>query len=162
MKLESLDGQKIELHVAGYEFPEANNSADGNWLNINAKIDCKLGKWEFTEPILEVVEAQILGRWLEAVADGLIRPSWSDAKNDAIVVFIEPNMSFRLVRRYKNSSTLGIYFSLESLPPWVVKDSDGIYPEIVVELEVSNEAIKLASQEWLKELLNFPVRGESA
>lgn len=95
MRLDSAHAS-VELSIAGYQFPEAEPSADGplgdeNWLVVRGAIRTDGRSWTFEDPCLLAGEAQELVRWLRALAAG-------GARGDRMCVnqldFVEPDLRF--------------------------------------------------------------------
>lgn len=94
----------LKLRVLGYEFPDATNVDDANWLIIRG--ECSLGgrQWTFNDPCLETWDLLRLATWLEAISDGDI--------SQLFCQFTEPNLELQVV----GENALRIIFSLESAP----------------------------------------------
>jgi hypothetical protein len=109
----------FRLRIVGYQFPEATDLDDANWLMING--DCSLAgrQWTFTDPCLETWDVGELASWLEALAVG------RNAK--PLLEFTEPNLAFQVLE----GNILRVIFSLESSP-----DRDFNAPESERRLDV--------------------------
>jgi hypothetical protein len=152
--------QYFELKILGYEFPELTDFWDGNWLMVQGRVKNLDFEWDFLDPCLRVEEAWMLQRWLYNVSRKKVSAASSRLFKDGILLFMEPNLTFYLVRKYQNYSTIEISFCLEALPKNIEKDNDGIYPSVSLFLDLPNDQIKEASDELALELANFLPRGE--
>jgi hypothetical protein len=94
----------FRLRVVGYQFPDADNVDDANWLMINGECSLEGRQWAFTDPCLETWDLVELANWLEALAAGQAAPM--------VLAFTEPNLEFQVV----GGNALRIVFSLESAP----------------------------------------------
>jgi sugar lactone lactonase YvrE len=108
MQLRGIDAQSVELHIAGYQFPDlAAVEYDSNWLTIEGQVRHPRGRWSFRDPCLLTSEVSRLATWLDALAQG--KPESDE------IGFIEPNLSFRVVRSAA-FAVLRVYFELEARP----------------------------------------------
>jgi hypothetical protein len=58
----------FRLHVLAYQFPEATDLDDANWLIINGECSLKGRQWSFIDPCLETWDLERLATWLSAAA----------------------------------------------------------------------------------------------
>jgi hypothetical protein len=159
MELKSVTGEYVRLDILDYEFPDIDNSLDGNWLLIKGEIHCEKGDWSFIDPSLTVEEALILGKWLKVIAEGKLAIFNQRLRRTTTLLFSEPNLSFSVISKNKLFTEIGISFTLESLPPWKEKSIDGIYPEEIVNLKIPNKLLVRNAVKWLDRLKLFPERG---
>ena len=94
----------FRLQVLAYQFPEATDLDDANWLMINGECSLNGRQWSFIDPCLETWDLERLAIWLDALAAGKAVPPFYG--------FTEPNLEFQVVK----GNTLRIIFSLESAP----------------------------------------------
>jgi len=102
----------FHLGVAGYQFPEATDPADANWLMVTVSVHHPDGDWTFTDPCLTTTELAELAAWFHLVAQG--------ERSLPILQFMEPCLSFGI--RGGESPELEVQLSLESSPNWATPD----------------------------------------
>jgi hypothetical protein len=89
MHLSGTNGDRVELDIAGYQFPDiADEQWDSNWLNITTTATVDHRSWTSHHPSLLTMEIEELAWWLEAVADA--------RAIDSQLEFMEPNLAFQL------------------------------------------------------------------
>ena len=133
----------------------------GTWLQIRGHITVADGKtWAFEDPCLTTRDARELGRWLREVAAGTVPPSpVADGEPEGVLDFLEPNIAFSVEERTADRVRIRIYFSLESLPPWLQNAEVEHGPfEYFVRLEVSAEELTRAAKSWMLEPAEFSER----
>ena len=107
--------------------------------------------WSFTDPCLTTWEAERLSAWLDAVSRDV-------ADRDA-AVFTEPNVSFFIDGRERDSVRMRVRFSHESLPGWLPRDIAGWQAdEYFVPLEVTTADLAGAARAFDRERRAFPAR----
>ncbi len=113
------------------------------WLQIRGHITVADGKtWAFENPCLTTRDARDLGGWLREVAAGTVPPSpVADGEPEGALDFLEPNIAFSVEERTADRVRIRIYFSLESLPPWLQNAEVSGPFEYFVRLEVSAEEL---------------------
>ena len=89
----------FKLEVVGYEFPEAKDIDDGNWLNIRLEISNSDKIWRLVEPILQTFELKELSKWLIST------------ENE--IEFLEPTISFHKKHLSEKKILVQIFFSDE-------------------------------------------------
>lgn len=117
MLLEGPAGQRFELSILKYQFPDLRAGLDEvggspdeardpyRWLDIQIVVTNRDRTWRAVDPMLEEREAAELAEWLEDLAQGT--PSRSR------IEFTEPNLAFETVPR---SGNLRVCFELEARP----------------------------------------------
>jgi hypothetical protein len=149
MQFRGTDGQSVELHIAGYQFPDLPTvEYDSNWLRIEGQVSHPQGHWSFQDPCLVTHEVSRLADWLHALAE--------DRPNNDEIGFIEPNLSFRIVRS-PDSVVLRVYFELEARPHWVATPSAGL-GDLWVEFPVRELELRQAARSLRQELAIYPQR----
>lgn len=150
MQLRNIDGQSVELHIAGYQFPDlAAVEYDSNWLRIEGQVHHPKGQWSFQDPCLLTYEVSRLANWLDALAQ-------EKPDNDEIG-FIEPNLSFRVVRSHASAVVLRVYFELEARPNWAAAPSAGLN-DLWLEIPVRELELRQAARSLREELAIYPQR----
>jgi hypothetical protein len=94
----------FRLRIVGYQFPDATDLDDANWLMISGECSLEGRQWTFTDPCLETWDMEELASWLEALAAG--------RNTKPFLAFTEPNLEFQVVK----GNTLRVIFSLETAP----------------------------------------------
>jgi len=147
MRLETNADIALELHIAGYQFPD-NHAAeyDSNWLVIEGRVRHPRGDWTFRDPCLLTYEAARLADWLESVA--------ASCEASPHAGFIEPNLSFEVVMA-EVGRVLHVVLTFEASPPWATHDE-----EVVIEFPVKELNLTEAIGEWRAQLAQFPQRAE--
>ena len=149
MRLETEDGQSLELRILGYQYPDLETEEyDSNWLNVEGKVAHPRGNWKFRDPCLLTYEASRLADWLDSLARGTL--------SSEEVSFIEPNISFRSVESPEGGS-LRVYFELEARPPWA--PSDVVEDEqCSIDFRLSEFELRRAAASLRDQLTNYPQR----
>ena len=149
MQLYGIDGQSVELHIVGYQFPDlAAVEYDSNWLRIEGHVHHLQGPWSFQDPCLLTYEVTRLANWLDALAQ--------EKPDSDEIDFIEPNLSFRIVHSHA-SAVLRVYFELEARPNWAAVASAGVN-DLWVEFPVRELELRRASRSLREELAIYPQR----
>jgi hypothetical protein len=145
---------EFELTIVGYQFPKIENEMyDSNWLMISIKVTVPRGSWTATHPSLLTWEVERLADWLRAVAENEPVETEQD--------FIEPNLSFSIAGRSRDSITLRVYCGYESKPPWTRAGPATLEDHQVV-LKVTPDDLKSAAESLRAQLSRFPLRAETS
>jgi hypothetical protein len=143
-----IDDQTVELKITNYQFPQTTTPGDydSNWLNIYINVKSKLGHWHTIDPSLLTWEVEKLITWLLDLSVNKIVESNS-------LEFIEPNLSFHLLKNDTELKSVRIKFDLESRPKSandnIMYFVDGLF---------SNEVLRKLSDDLTKDLSEFPKR----
>ena len=143
----------FELVIERYQFADDTKLScdDLEWLFISIKASLSGRTWESTDPSLMYREAKRLAEWFHQVA--------IDHCKDTKIQFVEPNISFELVHRHADQSTIRVYFELEARPPWRRSYGCGNdWEQVYVELVVDNSDLFQASESILADLASLPPR----
>lgn len=62
-------GSALSVRIAGYQFAEADNDWDANWLTVAVDVRTPQRAWQALAPALLTWEARELAAWLDAVAE---------------------------------------------------------------------------------------------
>ncbi|HEV7949566.1 MAG TPA: hypothetical protein VGP24_07355 [Glaciihabitans sp.] len=143
---DAASGDSVELNLAGYEFEQANNEYDANWLIIVGHIQHGSLSWTFRQPCMLTSEAQQLADWLELVAANDVLPS---------LQFLEPNLAFSLDASSEPtapeaSARIRIEFAAEAAPP--ARRSDGVSATHTVTLQLTKPELADAAAHWRRDL----------
>jgi hypothetical protein len=153
MLLPGAGGDSLELSISGYQFPEVKDGDDADWLLVEVRASRGGRAWRSRDPSLQTFEVEALARWLEGVAHGSSFPDACD--------FVEPNLSFELVRVDRARAELRAYFELESRPPWAPADGAGLR-DLWVTLTPSRDEAAAAAAALRAALAAFPTRSRAA
>lgn len=146
MRLQTTDGQSLDLTVLGYQFPKGgDNWHDRNWLNIRIEVTHSRGRWRSTDPSLLTSEVADLATWFEDVAAGRML--------DDERPFIEPNLHFDF-----SSGVLRVFFELESRPAWARADGAGM-KDLWIDFPAADLDLQSAAADLRQQLALFPERG---
>jgi hypothetical protein len=146
------DGQSLELRVLRYQFPQpSDNEYDSNWLMIEGVVSHPRGGWSFCDPCLLTDEVARLADWLDALGQ-----SESCATE---MGFLEPNLSFALIRPPGGNGVLRVYFDLESRPHWAPAPTAG-RSDLWVEFPVLEAGLREAARELREQLARCPERAK--
>jgi hypothetical protein len=154
--LAGLEGNELELHVVGYQFPaDFTDPWDSNWLLVSVRVVSPAGVWEVVDPCLTTWEVRHLVRWLVAVA----RDAGSGRDPGAPVNFSEPNLTVLAQAKPSDPNRVLVRacFQLELRPPWA-RAAGG--SELCVDLDVGRAALARAAASLVAELVRFPQRGD--
>ena len=147
MILSGNDGNRLELRVAGYQFPHLENKEyDSDWLRIDIQVEHPRGSWTSIDACLLTWELAQLADWFVAIAHG----NTFDHAQD----FIEPNLRFQLL---DSPSRMRVYFELECRPPWAPSDGAGMN-DLWVDLDVNAQELTSAATALRADLERFPIR----
>lgn len=145
----SEDEARVELWPVGYEFGATGPGGDwdANWLVIHGSVRTSTGEeWAFEDPCLTTWEADELGAWLRAAADG-------DAP-EGLLTFTEPNLGFSIARN-EEPLILRVHLSLESLA--AARRPEDLYA-YSVPLTLRRQDLLAAARTWHAALASFPAR----
>jgi hypothetical protein len=130
------------LNLLGYQFPNADEYWDANWLVIRIDVRNDEGKWSATSAALLTSEAAKLADWLEAPTGEL--------------EFLEPNLVFEAI-----DGRVRVWFELEFRPDWAERRWVG-ERDLCVDLTVSADERLSAAAELREHLNKYPPRGTSS
>jgi hypothetical protein len=126
------------LNVVSYQFPEADEYWDANWLVIRVEVRSHEGEWSATGAVLLTGEAAKLADWLEAPIGEL--------------EFLEPDLVFEAIE-----GRLRVWFQLGLRPDWAERQWVG-ERDLYVDLTVSAEELSAAAAELRQQLSEYPPR----
>jgi hypothetical protein len=128
----------FSLTIVGYQFPEADDYWDANWLVTRVDVRNHEGKWSATGAVLLTSEADRLAEWLEAPTGEL--------------EFLEPNLVFEALEQ-----RVRVWFELELRPDWAERRWVG-ERDLYVDLTVSAEERSAAAADLRRQLSTYPPR----
>src|SRR5436190_20460131 len=121
MRLGAENGNSFEFSIVGYQFPDADEMWDANWLLIRVDVRTEDAAWCKTDPCLLTADVAALADWLE------------DPEGE--LAFMEPNLAFECLERDGSDARLRVWFELESRPDWAPSRTAG-ERDVKVELRV--------------------------
>jgi hypothetical protein len=135
------------MSISGYESETMRKEDfDSNWLRIYIEVDSKMGKWKTVDSSLLTWEFEKITNWLKTIQQG--------ERVEEQLEFIEPNLSFSLLKNSAKHAAVRVHFDLESRPKSAV-DEEQYYIDFVV--NHGQEFDKLIG-EFEMELSKFPIR----
>ncbi len=152
MHLSGTGGDSLELAISGYQFPETTGGDDADWLLVDTAASAGGRPWRTRNPSLQTFEVEALAQWLEGIAHGSSFPDTCD--------FVEPNLSFELVRVDRAGAELRAYFEVESRPPWAPAGGAGLR-DLWVTLTPSRDEVAAAAAALRAALATFPTRART-
>ena len=163
---------QVNIDIVGYQFPEATEVWDANWLNIRVQLRLADGRvWERTDPCMEVQEAQRLASWLDEVGrHAALFVGWQHETLHSDVMFTEPCLSFSARSPWFHGSErrdflfFRVIMSNELVPPFAdelahLAEEDGQISEAWLDCPLDQEALAVCAAEWRTQLTQFPPRG---
>jgi hypothetical protein len=105
MKFQNLAGQSVVLSLPGFE-----RGPGRKWLVVVGDVNDGTRRWRFEEPCMTRRDASRLADWFDKVADRRTKRHEID--------FLEPNLSFEVVRDEGLCVVMTVAFELEARPPW--------------------------------------------
>jgi hypothetical protein len=143
MRLIGQDGYGLELRIAGYQFPNAEDeSLRTSWLMIAGTAYSPEGTWSFRWQALTPPDARYLGTWLRTAEPG-----------DALS-FTEPNLSFAVLERTPPHTVLRMGLDLEFSPPW--RKHIGAGDPYLIQIRLPTTDLLTAAEAWSSESAHFP------
>lgn len=139
------------LTVLGYQYPDAGEPYDANWLSIQVDVASPEGQWSGTDACLLTYEAVRLADWLDGLAQGKPVPR--------ALSFLEPVLLFRLVDVDDGTKVLRAHFGNIVHPAW--REAGQGPNDLSVDFPASDALmLRTAAGELRQELRRFPQRGE--
>lgn len=150
MYIRGSDGTSFQLEIVGYQYPELIDvEHDSNWLCMSMSAILPKGSWSVIDPFLLTYEVAKLADWLDAIA------THSETQDE--MGFVEPNISFEVVRRVTGQSCLRVYFRAECKPPWAGANETG-GTDIIAEFALAEIDLRLAAESLRAQLSIYPQR----
>ncbi|MDJ0959337.1 MAG: hypothetical protein QNJ88_01680 [Acidimicrobiia bacterium] len=147
MLLRERSDQAVELSIVGYQFENASDEWDRNWLVVEGHVHLPGQEWRFRDPCLTTWEAHELAAWLSNVS--------AARSADTAISFTEPNLCFEWQGVSSEFVEVRVSFELEARPaemrnlPW-----GGCY----VDLTIGRSDLAAAGTDLLLELMDYPQR----
>lgn len=164
MRFETDDGQALDLHVVGYQYPQLETELyDSNWLIVEVNLFHHQGAWSIRDPCLLTYEAVELGYWLEEVA------RWNPPRDSC--AFVEQNLWFEYIEYSRaeyledtpnsDGGNLTVHLDGELCPVWA-RSTTTRRPGRTFQIQFpqSEENLREAAKQWRDEIAKFPQRAE--
>ena len=146
MKLRDSDGHGVDLWVAGYQFPDADDPQKRfSWHNVAGQASTAEGDWDFAFAALGCDETPRVSAWLREVHRGDL---------PAPLRFMEPNLEFAVAETQGDEVELRLSLDLEFLPPWSSHTYAG--DPFVLSIAVARGDISTAADAWDEAASSFP------
>lgn len=109
--------EKISLHleVVNYQYKDAKDECDRNWLRVKAKLSEENKVFETMDPFLQTYDLQYMIKWFESLPN----PTYNELD------FIEPNLAFEFMGGKAGEFNIVIRLSLELNPTWYKEEEYG-------------------------------------
>ena len=162
MRLESVDGQFVDIAVTSYQFSGGQSSSndvdwDANWLMIRGKVWDGVQSWEFHDPCMTTWEARDLASWLRGLVNANSQTVAAADPEEVRLWLTEPNLMFMLAATSQGIVTLDVYFDAESRPPGGSNDDeDGLGHKVRLMIPQADVAAVVGA--WEQDLIAFPTR----
>jgi len=143
-------GEETELSVdiVGYQFPNAREYWDSNWLMVAGTVTRPKGSWRFTEPCLTTFELDRLAIWFDGVAVG--------RQDSEFSAFTEPSFEFRYVSELEPAIEVVLWH--ECAAPWLDAHAE-INGGVTLRFLLSTNDPRQLAAAARRLLERFPVRG---
>jgi hypothetical protein len=110
---------EVALRPTGYQFPQAVQRGDANWLVVALTLRHSEKQFEHTDPALETFELEKMLRWITQIQDFYAAfASWAGPRLTSRLFFTEPNLSFEVFSA-SSLPMFRVYLAAETLPPFV-------------------------------------------
>ncbi|QQN81401.1 WapI family immunity protein [Bacillus toyonensis] len=102
--------EKVALHleVVRYQFKDAKEECDRNWLIVKAKLSEGNKVFETMDPLLQTFDLQHMKKWFQSLPN----PTYTELD------FIEPNIAFELMGKNEGEFQIVVRLSQELTPSW--------------------------------------------
>jgi len=142
----SSESKLLVLTIGNYEFFDAEDEYDRNWLMVHVFVEEPSGRWSFNEPFLLTSTLPMWAEWFESLhsrSESDMLPDY-----DGVLWF-----EFKGVK--DNLYHLTARFYQEGLPPWAKVKNKRIYK---VDFQVPENQIKDAAESFRAYINQFPPR----
>lgn len=156
VRLVADDENALELSVAGYQFPEAEDPTKRySWHVVTGQATSDGESWTFRYPALTCEESPRLSAWLRAVADAT--GNRRSPPGQPRIQFTEPNLTLEVVRSDQGDPLLKVDLDLEFRAPNRRTNHRAGSPS-VLHLRLSPDQLRTAAAEWDDEVARYPDR----
>ncbi|MFF2880030.1 WapI family immunity protein [Bacillus toyonensis] len=98
----------LHLEVVRYQFKDAKEECDRNWLIVKAKLSEGNKVFETMDPFLQTFDLQHMKKWFQSLPN----PTYTELD------FIEPNIAFELMGKNEGEFQIVVRLSQELTPSW--------------------------------------------
>jgi hypothetical protein len=140
--------RRIALRLARYQFADATDEHDANWLVVDGEVRFGELKWRFVDPCLLTWEIDELIHLLERAADEPSTPGRTE--------FLEPLLAFA----WNGAGVLQIALDAEAKPD-VLRGAALAGDPLRVELRCGPDELRRAARELALQRRNFPRRASA-
>ncbi|HFJ9286511.1 PadR family transcriptional regulator [Bacillus toyonensis] len=136
--------EKVALHleVVRYQFKDAKEECDRNWLIVKAKLSEGNKVFETMDPFLQTFDLQHMKKWFQLLPN----PTYTELD------FIEPNIAFELMGKNEGEFQIVVRLSQELTPSWCKEEEYGF--SISITHEDREKIIRFIEEQQR----NFPKR----
>lgn len=166
MELRSTTGDSLELHIDGYQFPEADDPGQRySWHMVSGRAHSRYGEWSFRWQALTCDESPRISEWLRRVADWIeANPRTGPWKPDETVRrrptqelwFTEPNLRFSVEGESEERAILRVDLDCEFRPPWHLRPGGYGGDEYPLRLLMAPDDLRRGAGEWDLDVDRFP------
>ena len=149
MRLEGPEAT-FELRVISYQFSDADDWWDANWLVVEIMAAVQGRRWSARDAAMLTIDVAELANWLERVGTGRDVPGEID--------FAEPCLAFAIDGGGSHVPTLLVTLAHGCGPPWL--DGDARMVGVRLPFGIDPPALLDASASLRQQLRSFPMRGE--
>jgi hypothetical protein len=150
-------GNDFELHIVGYQFPDAEDPQKRfSWNMVEGSATSEEEHWNFRWQALACHEPPRLVRWLLDVAEWLDRPSDTASAPPDQIVFTEPNLALSVLERLSEAARIGIALDLEFKPPAARQGRVGAGNPAWVRINVDSERLRRGAEALAADISRFP------
>jgi DNA integrity scanning protein DisA with diadenylate cyclase activity len=146
MIFHGLKNEIVEFSIQGYQFPDATNVDDANWLNVNLKADANYRKWEATDPALTTHELQKIINWFTDLVENKI-------PKNKILSFLEQNITFELIEYGSEVKKIQIEIAGE-----LTQKIEERRENLIFQCELSQDELTGIVTSLREELTKYPLR----
>ena len=150
-------GTFLDLHVAGYQFPDAEDLGQRfSWHVVEGSATADDGQWDFRYPALSCDESPRVSAWLRATARRLSSPAtvFRSPRTSDVLTFTEPNLSLAYTGQTDGLADIEVSLDLEFAPPWHRQQQAGT--PFVLRFPLSCDRLKRVADEWDEERSPYP------
>lgn len=140
----------LELHLISYQFADADNWWDANWLIVEISAQLNGRRWRARDAALLTIDVTELADWLARVATGRDVPE--------TIEFTEPCLALTVDHDAAEPRALHVNLAHEFSPPWL--DGDARLDGVRLRLALDPVALLDASSTLRRQVAGFPPRGE--
>ncbi|MGR3778796.1 WapI family immunity protein [Bacillus paramycoides] len=136
--------EKVTLHleVMKYQYKDAKDECDRNWLIVKARLSEENKVFETTDPFLQTTDLQYMIKWFQSLPN----PTYNELD------FIEPNVAFEFIGEKEGEFHIVIRLSQELNPSWCKEE------EYEFSIGITQEDIDTITRSIEEQQRKFPKR----